>query len=183
MTDYGDRLDIFVSKFKSKSIQQLNDLFVRFEGKKENYKIAEEIDKSIDRIEYPDICEWEPYNLWSCYDYWLHMDGKWFFYDTFTETFDEQFKKYKTDEMDKALYTAGCTLMYALKGYINYRKEKGLTIEEVIEFFDCYMKEVISEIRDWCDVSTVMWMNEDVDKMTDEEFEDFWECKKPAKIE
>jgi hypothetical protein len=181
MTEYGDKLDTFISKFKSKINKQLNDLLVRFEGNKEKYNKFIEIDK--DKEEYSDICKWEPYNVWSCYDYWLHMDGKWYFYDTFTETFDEQFKKYKTDAMDKALYTAGCSLMYALKGYINCRKEKGLTIEEVIEFFDCYMNEVISEIRDWCDVGTVMWMNEDVDKMTDKEFEDYWECKKPTKIE
>lgn len=183
MTDYGDKLDAFLSKFKSKSIQQFKDLVVRFEATRENRRIAEEIDKTISREEYPELAKWKPYNVWSCYDWWLDADGKWYFYDTFTETFDEQFKKYKTDEMDKALYAEGRSLMFALKGYINHRKEKGLTIEEVIEFFDCYMKEVEREIRDWCDVGTVMWMNEDVDKLTDEEFEAYWECKKPAKIE
>jgi hypothetical protein len=183
MTDYGDKLDAFLSKFKSKSIQHFKEQIVKCEAAKEHHKKAEEMEQFIDREEYPDIVRWNPYTIWSGFNGWLELDGKWYFYDTFTETFDEQFKKYKTDEMDKALYAEGRSLMFALKGYINHRKEKGLTIEEVIEFFDCYMKEVEREIRDWCDVGTVMWMNEDVDKLTDEEFEAYWECKKPAKIE
>lgn len=115
------------------------------------------------------------------YHYWINIESISYIYTALNEAFDSQFKKYRTQERDNTFFFAAIAITSAMKGYNLLTKNTRLTFKQIWYVFEYYVDELFMSIREWCDVGTEMWMEEDAEKLTDEQFEKEWKCKKPVK--